>query len=521
MKRLFGILGLLLAFAIIFTSCKKEEPLPTVLVEDGYYLVGGSAPVDSMVLDNMLEQGYVEGDGFSAQPMEGLFQKYVYLTANGGGFIIKQQAGSQTIVWGIDGDWTQVRGDTVMKASIKQDGGEFSVPKDGLYLVVVYFPGNKIYMLRVENWSIIGDATDGGWTDDSQQELTQVSLDKDGGQWKIEGAAMRPASFKFRFNHWWTYYFADPDAEANGEPKFFTNLGGSLDELTPGGANISVDQPGIYTITLTYTYGDKFTATMEKTGDLNPDDISGDTISLIGSGIGYMNNGVPVMLSAWSEDYDLTYLGESNYVYSFEADSIILTNGGEFKFRKNHDWGVNWGAGNTTTAGDNQDISGTDNFVSGSDKIYNIKFDYNGLEFAATVTFTYLQDYTPPADNPSNHTYSLIGSAFYINNDTTQSATNWDVDFDMTYQGVNNNVYTFTYAGLYFIGGGEFKIRVDHDWGTNYGYNELTFSGDGAANINDPGNSNVGVTNDAQYDVTFSIDGDFANPTLDLTTTVK
>jgi hypothetical protein len=170
MKRLTGILSLLLIFALVLTSCHRHNNQPSPrLVEDGYYLVGGSAPLDSMVLKNMLEQGYVEGEGFSAQPQDGLYQKYVYLTANGGGFIIKQQAGAQRIVWGIDGDWTQVRGDTVMKAKIKQDGGVFSVPKDGLYLVVVDFPRSMLYMLRVEKWSVIGDATDGGWTDDSHQ----------------------------------------------------------------------------------------------------------------------------------------------------------------------------------------------------------------------------------------------------------------------------------------------------------------------------------------------------------------
>ncbi len=528
MKRLLGFLSLLLVFAMVFTACKNKTPQGTHhLVEDGYYLVGGSAPVDSMILKNMLEQGYVEGEGFKPQAMDGLFQKYVYLTANGGGFVIKQQAGAQTIVWGIDGNWTQVRGDTVMKASIKKDGGNFTVPADGLYLVVAYFPGNKLYMLRVDNWDVIGDATDGGWGDDSKQVMTAVKVDKDGGQWQIQNLALRPANFKFRFNHWWTYYFADTAAEANGDPKFFTNLGGSLDELTPGGANIKVDNPGIYTVTLNYTYGGKFTATMDKTGDLNPDDISGDTISIIGSGIGYMSNGQAVMLASWSQDYDFTYTGQSNYVYTFVGDSIVLTENAEFKLRKNHKWDINWGAGNTTTAGDNQDISGTDNFVSSSNKIYKMQFDYNGLSFAATLTFTNEGAYNPPADDPSKHTYSFIGSAFYKNNDpTTQDTTNWDADFDLTYQGVNNNVYTFTYAGLNFIAGGEFKLHRDHGWGvpglSEFGYGDLTLTGDGASNIvSAKGSPNFKVKADAKYDVTFTVNGDFSNPTLDLANSSK
>ena len=397
MKRLFSILSLVIVFAILFTSCGNNDNPPTSLVEDGYYLVGGSAPSDTMVLMNMLEQGYVEGEGFSAELYEGMFQKFAYLTANGGGFMIKQQAGSETYSWGIDGDWTNVVEDTVLKASIKLDGGTFSVPKDGFYLIVADFNTKTLYLLRIEKWSVIGDATEGGWGDDSQQELTEVSLNAEGGQWTIQNLIFYPRSFKLRFNHWWTYHSADTNAGDNGEPKFFTNLGGSLDELTPGGANIEVAEGGYYTLTLNYVYGDKFSATLEKTGDLEPDDISQDTISLTGTDIGYIEGEVEYMIT-WNDDIDLEYQGVDNYVYTFTLDSFIVTNGAQFKFRKNHDWAVNWGYSDVILQGDVDDFSEDEewgNFVSSSDKIYNVRFDYNGLSFETTVTFTYISDYTP------------------------------------------------------------------------------------------------------------------------------
>ncbi len=519
MKRLLGFLSLLLVVALVFSSCKKKEnEQPPVPVEDGYYLVGGSAPIDSMMLKTMMDQGYVEGEGFSAQAMDGLYQKYVYLTANGGGFVIKEQAGADRRVWGMDGNWTQVVGDTVMKATMKKDGANFTVPKDGFYLVVADFNTNTLYLLRAEYWGLIGDATPGGWSADTK--MTTVKVDKDGGEWTVENVLLMKASLKFRFNSWWTYYSADPNAEGNGDPKFFTNLGGSLDDLTPGGANIPVDQAGIYNVTLKYTYGGKFTATLDYVGQPPLDDFSDDTVSLIGSGIGTIQNGSFVEVAGWTEDIDLAYTGVQNDVYSFEIDSFAVSNGGEFKFRLNHSWDRNWGYEDVTLQGDVDSIVNAagkgNNFKSTANAEYKVVFAYDGRAYTATVTFTYKGGFTPPTPpTPDYHTISFIGSAFYVNNDTTQAQTNWDSDLDMTYNGQDaNGNYQFVYNGLHFIGGGEFKLRKDHDWGTNWGMGNTTVTGDGASNIS--GTDNFVVGSDATYNCTFTIDANYGNATLDL-----
>ncbi len=522
MKTIKKLLGVLAVFALIISACNKDNnnPLP-VVVEDGYYIVGGSVANDSMKLSGMMNPGYYEDECCHAALMENLYEKYFYATAGDGGFVVMQQAGDQTITWGIDGDWTVVRQDTVMKANVVKDGGNFTVPSDGFYLFVLDMNTMKAYLVKVEYWALIGAATPGGWSSDDNQHLAVTNMDKTNATFEIQNIKLLPGEFKFRFNSWWQYYDADPNAEAEGDPKFFTNLGGTLDKLMPGGANLVVDEAGYYTVTLNYDLENGYTATLTKTGDVETEDFSQDTISLIGSNIGYLDdNNNPVFVGSWTDDIDLAYTG-GNPVFAFEKDNVILTEGSEFKFRLNHNWDRNWGYEDVTLAGDVADIVNAagkgNNFKSTSNKIYNVKFEINGQTYEVTVTFTYVSDYTPPAgDDPSQHTYSFIGSAFYVDNTVGNDTTSWGTDFDMTYQGQDNDGnFVFTYSGLNFIGGGEFKIRQDHDWGTNWGWG-INITGD-TGNFEDPGNGNIKVINDAKYDVTFTMDADFNVVSLDFT----
>jgi len=85
----------------------------------------------------------------------------------------------------------------------------------------------------LQQWSIIGDATAGGW--DSDTDMKFVNDGK--ASWKIT-TNLKAGAFKFRANHDWT-----------------VNLGGGAN-LTTGGADIAVASPGNYTITLNVTPGD-------------------------------------------------------------------------------------------------------------------------------------------------------------------------------------------------------------------------------------------------------------------------
>ncbi len=531
MRHLTKFLTLFIAVLMVFSACRREdnnvEPVP---VEDGYYLVGGSVANDSMKLSGMMEPGYVEGDGFAAVLREGMFQKYFYGTQAGGGFIVMQRAGADTITWGMSGDWTVVRQDSVYKCNIAKNGGtNFTLPSDGFYLFVIDINLMKAYLVKVHYWAVIGSATNGGWSDDSQQKFTVINLDKFNGEWKIENLVMFPGDYKFRFNSWWTYYDADPGAADNGDPKFFTNLGGDLTKLTPGGGNLSINEAGIYTIDMNYVLGEGFTATVTYISEAPFDDISQDTISLIGNGIAQLVNGDTVWSSFSNPeiDLDLTYTGTNNGIIEFSIDSIVLTDGGLFKFRMNHAWDRAWGYGDVTVSGDAADIDGVDdgfgglNFHSNSNKIYNIKFQYNGYTRKPNIDFQYIADYTPPVqDNPSLHLFSFIGSAFYSQNDPNNSATNWNEDLILTYQNQDQNGnYVFVYNGLNMIGGGEFKIRMDTAWTVNYGWSAVNgkITGDAANFELGTENDNIRVINNATYNVTLVIDGSYQLVSIDFT----
>lgn len=73
---------------------------------------------------------------------------------------------------------------------------------------------------------------------------------------------------------------------------------------------------------------------------------------------------------------------------------------------------------------------------------------------------------------PSWPNWSLIGSAF------DSPAVDWSTDFDMDYS-LSTHLYSKT---IHLNGGKEFKFRLEHDWGTNYGDNgnDLSLDSNGA-----------------------------------------
>ncbi len=126
----------------------------------------------------------------------------------------------------------------------------------------------------------------------------------------------------------------------------------------------------------------------------------------------------------------------------------------------------------------------------------------------------------PPYD-PRIHTYSLIGSAFYQDNDPNNPPTAWNVDFWLdfdTNSDTLNGIYNFKYNAMNFISGGEFKIRLDGIWNNGeFGYKQVNYITGDVENITDAGGNygNFKVVNDAVYDVTFTFDAVTFETTVD------
>ena len=124
-------------------------------------------------------------------------------------------------------DWGYNYGAPAGSNTLVAGGDNIATTVEDDYAITLDLSHPKEYTYRADRWGVIGDATPGGWTDD-----TNMSWDPVNGVFKITINVGTAGDFKFRANDSWDY-----------------NLGGSLNALTPGGDNIGITV-GLHTITL-------------------------------------------------------------------------------------------------------------------------------------------------------------------------------------------------------------------------------------------------------------------------------
>ena len=248
------------------------------------------------------------------------------------------------------------------------------------------------------------------------------------------------------------------------------------------------------------------------------------SISIIGNG------------GDWSNDIELAYNAEAGY-----WGATVDLAAGEFKFRANHDWAINWGGAfdNLTQDGSNLSVPAAGSyivrlFISCEDKHYCIIREDNGFpDFIYEIGNESGWSASHPLLGNGNGQYSGI---YYLNGEFKfkPNADNWDGDFEkvsgdayagtlttdggpnvdapeagvyvidvdlasMTYKlsaitavgiigngGDWNNDIDMTYnaeAGCFEVttelAAGEFKFRANHDWAINWGgsFDDLTQNG--------------------------------------------
>jgi hypothetical protein len=228
------------AAAVIVTACKKDEDDPVVdITLDGYYVHGDATASASLTADMMMTAGKNEV-GQVDRPE--LFEKYIALTANTD-FHITHKAGATQTTYGPGADFAEVTAPTgdepknapFWRGTIEASETAFQVPEDGLYHVVFDTEFNKVVVARVK-WGVIGAATPGGWTDDT--ELTEGTFDKESISFTATGVEMKLNEFKYRYSGGWKIEIDVTDADENNHVKVNTNYGGAVDALEAGGANI-------------------------------------------------------------------------------------------------------------------------------------------------------------------------------------------------------------------------------------------------------------------------------------------
>ena len=125
------------------------------------------------------------------------------------------------------GDWAYNYGSSAGDNTLNHDGANIPVAQANDYAITLDLSVPNEYTYSANRWGLIGDATPGGWSDD-----TDMAWDAVNNVFKVT-VDLTANSFKFRANDGWA-----------------VNLGGSLDNLTQDGSNFSVSEAGNYTITL-------------------------------------------------------------------------------------------------------------------------------------------------------------------------------------------------------------------------------------------------------------------------------
>jgi hypothetical protein len=123
-------------------------------------------------------------------------------------------------------DWGINYGSTAANANLDKDGSNIAVSVESDYSITLDLSTPNAYKYSANRWGVIGDATPGGWSDDTNltwdaaKQVFTVTLD------------LTAKSFKFRANDDWAL-----------------NYGGNLTGLEANGGNIAVAVAGNYTIT--------------------------------------------------------------------------------------------------------------------------------------------------------------------------------------------------------------------------------------------------------------------------------
>lgn len=181
--------------------------------------------------------GYSEGDWapdtaptLASVNSDDNYEGYIYFAADSSEYKFTQGPN-----W--DVNWGDDNGD----GTLEPNGANLVAPEAGMYRINVNL-NNFSYTVVKTDWGLIGDATPGGWDND-----TDMAFDPETRQWQ-QVIELGSGSFKFRANDAWDIDFGD------------TGMDGVLDY---GGDNIPVDEPGRYLITLSLGTPD-YTYTMEK-----------------------------------------------------------------------------------------------------------------------------------------------------------------------------------------------------------------------------------------------------------------
>jgi len=325
-----------IAFVTVFSACKKDnpDPDPDPVIVDGIYLKGTATGMDVVGINSLMEQGRIEGDGFSSDERTDMYEKIMYLAV--GDLTIFEKSGATEMNYGAKtsveadslGNNSQIFG-TFTSGTYEDGASAITISTAGLYHVILDKTTTKYYIIPITEWGIIGDATPNGWS--AQVDMTQGALSASSGEWTVSDIELRAGSFKFRYNDGWKLDVADF--------VLFSNIGtdGSSSWRMGGdGWQISIADAGIYNVKFNWSLENGFSYTATKTGDLPLTDWTGVICDAVGTGVSSDNTNAVPDPSGWNWGNKLLADGEpvlTGDVYTWTWTDIILEADQGFKLR--------------------------------------------------------------------------------------------------------------------------------------------------------------------------------------------
>ncbi len=240
-------------------------------------------------------------------------------------------------------DWAVNWGSADFPSGIgTQDGANIPIPFDGKYQIDFDKSTGEYNfeeVVEILSVGIIGDATPGGWDEDT--DLTKVGTD----EWSVT-VALTDGEAKFRTNDDWAVNWGDTTW-----PTGIGVLGGPNIPVTAGNYIVNFNTAtGAYNFQIIENF-----ATVGIIGDATP--------------------------GGWDADTDMERDASDSAVWKLR---IELTDG-EAKFRADDDWAVNWGAGDFPTGTATRD--GANIPVTAGE--YNITFNSTTGEYNFVEIFVY------------------------------------------------------------------------------------------------------------------------------------
>ncbi len=384
---------MLLSLVFVVSSCKDDpDPVdPPVIVLDGLYVKGAATALTDYDAKGMMK---VARNEVTQTDRANLMEMYIAVKAGAPGFNIVLVAGDVKTTYGPGADFAVVPEAErnvdepkvdFWRGSYAESTTAFTVPADGLYHIMLDKELKKIAIAPVV-WGLIGAATPNGWN--GSTPMPSKGFDLNTMTFELTDVVMTKADFKFRYSDGWKIIL-DENFDLGGGNKGIkvnTNLGGAVDALVAGGANISNTVPGIYTAKMVWTLGSGFAATLTKTGDLNLIDYTNTELGLVGDGL---------MVSGAQHNWDVTVMVskpavENVTTYKWTYNQVEVTTLGSFKIREGQDWSKkSIGYNDVTMAGTSADkftTNGDGNFVPTENGTYDIVLKIDAV--TETYTFT-------------------------------------------------------------------------------------------------------------------------------------